>query len=430
MKHTDRFYLYAWMNKKAPHKVNFGKKVSKKQNYVSSATSMSFWNAYGRGEMIQYCIYESDDEKIIDAAEWWGLDYGITTHGVDKFYNMQNNAHKGDQSLVTAEIKAAIVAFYENRLTPVEDNTTFSVAENIINAVENGGYPVVHLPVFEIETYERRQARVVTRNVDNEDKIIRRYNENPQRVMDEVTPMTICESSDGTRRIVNGHTRLGAALRCKGWNTLPVCIVNESEFGENATEVSLNIIQAGSYANRRSWVETAENTDDDLLFQMQQTIKLNEFDLSVETGRKYIRDYLTERFHNSAGSRHAASGIVTKIFNQFDKDATNYTVSGNLITYSDADLRTYAYKNYESKGIAVIHATMNRLQHFEGLGYIFNHVSHMKEMPKKLAIIIHARNKQEYALEMKTNKIEALKRVIEFYKQPITVDVLPSFDKE
>jgi hypothetical protein len=340
-----------------------------------------------------------------------------------------NNAHKGDQSLVTAEIKAKIVDFFENRLTPENESTTFSIAENIINAVENGGYPVVYLPVYEIETYERRQARAVTRNVQNEDNIIRKYNENPGRVMKEVTPMTVCESPDGTRKIVNGHTRLGAALRCKGWNTLPVCIVKEEEFGEDAKEIELSILQAGSYANRRSWVDAEENTDADLLFQMQQTVKINEFDLSVDTGRKYIREYLTDMFAGSAGSRQAASGMVTKLFNKFDNELTNFTITGNLTTYSDSDLKKYVYKNYESKGIAAIHTTMNRLQHFEGLGYIFHHVSHMKNKPEKLAIVIHARTKAEYATEQKSKKIEALKNTISFYNLPIVVDVLPSFEE-
>lgn len=430
MKHTNRFYLYAWMNTNAPHQVNLGKKVSSKETYVSSASSSAFWNAYGRGDLMQYCIFESEEEATVSASEWWALDYGMGVYGKEKFYNYLNNAHKGDQSLVTPEIKQKIVDFYENRLTPEADVEKVSLGKNIINKVESGAYEIVNIPVFELEEYVRKQARSVTRNVDGEDEIVRAYNENPKLVLREITPMTICECADGTRKIVNGHTRLGAAARCKGWNTLPVCIVKEEEFGETKVEIETNILIAGSYANRRSRVYSKENTDEDLVFQIESFIALQGLDISHETARPYIREMLVTEFGDSAGSNNKASGVVTKIFNKFDKDQINISITSNLKTYSDSDLKTYCFKKYESKGIAVIRTTMNNLGHFEGLGYVFHHVSHMDKMPKDLAIVVHARTKQEYATEQKADKIGALKRVIAFYNLPITVDVLPSFDEE
>jgi hypothetical protein len=83
MKHTDCFYLYAWLNKN-PYTVNMGKKVSKKGTYVSSLSSMKFWNDFGGNKLEQYCIFESLDEAVVGAAEWWGLDYGIKVLGKEE----------------------------------------------------------------------------------------------------------------------------------------------------------------------------------------------------------------------------------------------------------------------------------------------------------------------------------------------------------
>ena len=428
MMHTTNFYLYAWL-KPEPYTVNMGKKVSRRTSYVSSASAPEFWNDFGAAKLEQYCIFESDDESVVAAAEWWGLDYGMQVLGKDKFYNKVNNAHKGDQSLVTEEIKNKIVAFYNGKLKPESDAKSVSLGKNIIDKVENGFYPVIQYPVYKLIELQRNQARAIEQNVTVEQEIIRAYNTQPKQVLRDITPATLIKRADGSLEIINGHTRIGAASQCKGWNELPVCIVDESDFGETPTELASNIIIAGSYANRRSPIITQENTDDDLVFQMKNYMVIQGLDISPETARDYIRDLLTTEFAESAGSRSKASGIVTKIFNQYDKEQNELSITKNMKVYSDSFLKKYCYDKYESKGISTVHSTMSSMAHFTPLGFVFHHASHMSKLPKQLAIVLHCRTKNEYVNAQSADKVTSMKRVIEHYKLPITIDVLPSFEE-
>lgn len=428
MKISENKFLYVWH-----HPVtgmdNLGKKVSSKNNYISSATSYEFWRDWANGELEQFCLVESDDEAVLSAAEWWGLDYGIKVRGIENFYNVQNNAHRGDQSLVTPEIKARIVAYFNGELLPepkVEEK--FSVPENIINKVEAGFYPVVQVPVFEIQTYEHNQVREVSRNVENEDKIIQRYIENPQRVKDSVTPMTVMLSPDGTKTIVNGHTRLGAAIRCTGWNTLPVIYVDQAEFGDNEAEIKKNIILAGSYANREPFITVQENKDEDILMQMNNLLAIEGIDISIETTREYAREFLIAELSNTVPSRSKLTGLVRKLFNNCDKEQANITIQANLKTYSDADLRKYCYDKYESKGVAAIVSTFTNMTNMQALGFVFNHTLQYSKAPANLAIVLHFRTKHEFQKEQTENRAESLRKIIKNYKLPIVVDVLPAFE--
>ena len=426
MKYTDKCYVYAWVLRKKP-KINIGKKVSRKETYISSIISSEFWKDMTSGEMEQYLLWEGDCPETAAAVEWWAMDYGMTIVGKDSFYNRKNNAHRGKQNLVTPEIKEKVVNFFEGKLTPEKTSQEYSLAENIVLAVENGGYPVVKLPVYEIAEYESAQARAVQSNISGEDQIVRSFEEDAKRVLDNVTPMTICERPDGTRIIVNGHTRLGAALRCRGWNTMPVCIIKEEEFGEDEIEIKSNIIQAGSFANRRSFVTTTENSDPDIVFQMEHEISLRNFNLAEDSSLDYIRNYLTNRFANSAGSRRAAAGIVTKVFNKFKENRNNLMLTGNLITYNDDQLRTYCYNNYECKGIPVVKGTVKQVDHMHIWGHIWNHIKNYDKVPEKLAIVLHYRSKTEFLNELRDKRIDELKKIIKMSGHNVSVDVLPAF---
>lgn len=427
MIYTENRYVYAWFQRQKLL-TNIGKKTSRKESYISSISSAEFWKDLASEEMEHYILWEGEDAETAGAVEWWAMDYGMKINGKESFYNRQNNAHRGNQDLVTPEIKAKIVAFFEGKLTPEKrPNKSVSLAENIILAVENGGYPVVKLPVYEIAEYESAQARAVQSNIKGEDDIVRSYEIDAKRVMDEVTPMTICERKDGTRVIVNGHTRLGAAQRCRGWNTMPVCIVKEEEFGDNEVDIKSNMLQAGSFANRRSFVTSTENTDEDLVFQMEKEVELRQFDLSNELALKTIRDHLTDMFENAAGSRYAASGMVTKLFNKFKETQNEMSITANLLTYNDTYLTGYCYKNYESKGIPVVKGTASRVKHMHLWGHIWNHIVDKDKVPPTMAIVIHYRSKSEFLTELKEKNIEDLKKVIKLSGFNVIVDVLPAF---
>lgn len=428
MKHTTRFYLYAWL-KPQPYTVNMGKKVSQKTSYVSSASSQEFWNDFGNAKLEQYCIFESDDEAVVSASEWWGLDYGMKVLGKNKFYNKVNNAHRGDQSLVTEEIKQKIVDFYEGKLKPETNTDKFSLGRNIIDKVENGFYPIIQYPVYKLIELQRNQARAIEQNVTTEDEIVRAYNDSPEQVLRDITPATLVKRPDGSFEIVNGHTRIGAASKCRGWNEIPVCIVEESDFGDTEKDIATNILLAGSYANRRSPVIIKENSDEDLMFQMENYLVIQEMDASVETAQEYIREVLTAEFTKSAGFKRVASGIVTKIFNKYEKQKNEMSITKNMIVYSDSELRDYCYQKYEKRGISAVHSTMSSMTYFDPLGFVFHHASHMNTLPKKLAIILHCRTKDEYVKGQAAGKVAAMQRIIDGYNLPLVIDVLPSFDE-
>jgi len=428
MKHTDRFYLYAWLNLQ-PYTVNMGKKVSKKTSYVSSIESQKFWNDYHKLKLEQYCIFESDDEAVVSAAEWWGLDYGMKVLGKDKFYNKANNAHRGDQSLVTEKIKNKIIDFYEGKLKPEKDIDTFSLGRNIIDKVENGFYPVIQYPVYQLVELQYNQARAIKQNVTTEDEIVRAYIDSPQQVLRDITPATLVKRPDGSLEIVDGHTRIGAASKCCGWSEMPVCIVPESDFGDTEKDIATNILIAGSYANRRSPVITKENTDEDLFFQMENYLAIQKMDASVETAQESIREILTEEFAMSAGSKRAVSGIITQIFNKYEKQKNEMSITKNMIVYSNQYLHKYCARKYDAHGIPAVHSTMSSMEHFNPLGFILHKASHMSTLPKKLAIVLHCRTKDEYVKGQAAGKVAAMQKIIDGYNLPVMIEVLPSFDE-
>lgn len=429
MRHTDKFYLYIWKNK-INNKLNVGQKISKKETYVSSVESDEFWNSYGAGEMDHYCIFTSSDQELISAAEWWALDYGMNVLGRDSFYNRANNAHRGDQSLLTEEIKQKIVNFYDGKSIPDQMTLPISRGVNIVNRMLNGEYPVEELPVFYIQqNYERKQVRGVSTNQAGVREIVNAYNEDPVEFRKNLTPLLGVLYSTTAKQLWNGNTRLDAAPSCRGLNTLPICNIPVEHFGETEQEQQINLLIAGSYANKRNPVYTLENTEADLIHQMNLYIELMNFDLSVETARDYIRNQVSTAFALSAGSKRAASGVVTKIFNFFDKSHAATKIK-QIRTWSDAELKKYLYDTYESKGIAAIHTTMGSLSNMQALGFAFNHTVPMRTKPKKMAIVVHYRYPYEYINEQKNNKLGHLQEIIEEYNLPIVVDVRPAFADE
>jgi hypothetical protein len=427
LKISEKYYLYAFVDKIKI--INLGKKVSAKVDYISSATSLKFWSKLSSEGMDQYSIIESDNKEAISAAEWWALDYGMTVLGKDRFYNKVNNAHKGDQSLVTAEMKAQIVSFFEGRLQPIKDPTPINLGVNLINKAESGEYPIKKVPVFELDQYITHQVRAVKRNISKENDLVSSWNQNPSRVEKLVDPVIVCEMADGSFKLVNGHTRIGAASRCRGWNTLPAVFIKEEEFGDTPEEIETNLIQAGSYANREEEVTRAVNTEEDVLFQMNNMLAVNNIDIKLNSTRDYAKEFLTDKFWHTIPNKKKLAGLIKRLFNQFDKSQADVTVQQNMITYTDSELRDYKYKTYESKGVYAIVSTFTNMDHFEAFGFVWHHIVDYKDA-KELAMILHFRTKHEWLKEQSEGKAKQLKEVIARFNLPVTVDVLPSFKEE
>lgn len=430
LKVTDKYFLYGWLDaEKGMH--NIGKKVSRKDTYISSISSGEWWSRFSDGKMTQYCIIESDDENVISACEWFALDYGINVCGKDAFYNKSNNASRGDQSLITNDMKKSIVDYFDGKLKPVDSGSKTPLHVNLMNKFENGEYPVVDIPVYELEQYGFLQVREEKANQAGIANIIDSWTENPEQVKKQIDPVIVVQQKDG-RKLLNGNTRLGAATRCRGWNTLPVVIIDEKEFGSTKKQREQTQLLFGSVANAEDEVYRKTNTDADLIHQMLTWMALEGITASSIVDNKLAKDSVTEllkiNFKNSCRTMRKLSGVITKLFNKIERDEAEITIQENLITYSDSELIKYKVRKYEKKGIPAVISTMASLKHFECIGYVRNRALQYPEADK-FALVIYFKTKHEWEIERKEKRIDKLKQIIKRFNDNIVVDVLPAFSK-
>ena len=62
------------------------------------------------------------------------------------------------------------------------------------------------------------------------------------------------------------------------------------------------------------------------------------------------------------------------------------------------------------------------------IAFTLNH-AHANGLPDQLAIVLHCRSKNEYVTAQSSNRVADMQQVIDHYKLPIIIDVLPSFDE-
>ena len=420
--------------------LNIGLKTPKgedKVTYITSCESKEFWDRYVQGKMERTILFIGTEAQA-KAAEWFALDYGFKSGR--KFFNLKNNAHRTDDSILSAKDKQIIVDFLREEGNGLEFGTADSTkaARNkeivtsigkAIERIDSGEtlYTKVKVAISEVLKYERSQVRVELVNNATASRIHQRMLENPSLALQTFKPIAVVVKKNGDKLIVNGNTRLKAASITKGWDEVPVVYINESEFGSTKKIREKNYVLFGLYMNREEFEVRVTNSKEDLKRNIQNFLVDEKIDLNKPAHVDRARQLIYENFDYACGSRQQLNGVLTSILSDFEKNSAELTYQDNLLTYDDKFFNDYSWDKYRSKDISIIHATVSEAANAKPMAYICRVMK--KEKTAKGAIILHYTSKQELASEEKNNWIGDLKETIKYMKLNIVVDVLPAFKK-
>jgi hypothetical protein len=427
-------YVYAWRNKKNGM-MNIGYKSPYGQDmatYITSLKSTQYWDEYFLGDLEQSFLFKGDifDQGLAQTIEWFALDYGISTKP-DKFYLKKNNAHRGDESLLTKEIKQIVIDYIEGGPGIIIENTAQEdneIIASIAESVENRKFQIHDVDIKEVYSYGRSQVRTNQYDLSHVTKIRQGMQENPAEARKTFGPITVVVKADGSRMIMDGNSRLEAASKIQGWNTVPIVLLNESEFGVDDRIRSTNYTIYGLYMNRESFEVKLPNSNDDIKNSIINYIVNYNLDLSKPLVREKVRDEIYDRFLIVARSKKQLNGIFTSILNDFDKQQAELKYQKNLITYDEAFFKRYLWHKYGVHDIATVHTSQKTAKHAEVLGWILRRMKNVKAA--KGAIVLYYANKSEIVNEESEKWIEDLKETIAYQNLPVTVEVLPIFVDE
>lgn len=427
---SNTSYLYAWLDAENDMD-NIGCKTPRgasKESYITSLKDETWWERYGWGKMKQY-ILAVGSEEVIRAAEWFALDYGIKAHPT-RFYNKKNNAHMGDQSLLTLEMKKTIIDYIERRGNGLNIQSTDASNNALImriydDIMSRKVYVIRMMDISEVDDMVRNQVREQLINWSQVYKIRQRLMEDPAKARSTMGPIVVVVNEDGTHTVIDGNTRLEAAKGAKGWKEVPVVFINWTEFGETEKVRLDNYTQFGLYANAEEFETKAENSDADLKRRINNIIVDGEYDLTQEVHVDRARDVVYSKMEIIVPSKRKIAGLFKSVINDFKRNQAEMKYQGNLISYNESFFKGYCWDNYGIQGIATVHVKVPEAAHAKAIGYILRVMR--RTGATKGAIILYYSTKSEIYDELQDNWIEDLKNTIAYSKLPITVEVMPAF---
>jgi len=428
---TNSSYLYGWQDIETSM-FNIGSKTPEgnpKLSYVTSLSNEVWWERYGFGKMKQTILFVGD-EQTAKALEWFALDYGITVKK-DQFYNVKNNAHRGDQSLLTVEMKQTVIDYIEGHGNGIvitnsdEENNQLivKIAENIVNKI----YPQKIISLDLINTFDKSQVRAELLNETSVSTIKTRMEENPEEARKVINPIVVVIQEDGTECVLDGNTSLAAATRARGWKELSTVFINYTEFGSTEEIRKENYVTFGLYANKENFQFKSPNKKEDFKRIINNLLVKNNIDLSKSLHIDRARELIYNKYAFITVSKKQLNGVLTSILTDFEKSQARLKYQGNLITYSDSFFKKYCWDNYGSKDIATVIVKVSEAIYGKGIGYILRRMKNVKA--SKGAIIFHYTKKEEIQAEETDGWIQDTIETIQFAKLSIAVEVLPSFDE-
>jgi GTPase SAR1 family protein len=426
---TNTSYLYGWKDIETSM-FNIGSKTpdgTPKLSYVTSLSNDEWWERFGLGKMRQTILFVGD-EQTAKALEWFALDYGIAVKS-GQFYNAKNNAHRGDQSLLTVEMKQIVIDYIEGRGNGIQilnsDEVNNKLIMQISDNIEKNIYPQKIISLDVINKYDKSQVRAELLNETSVSTIKKRMEENPEEARKVFKPIVVVVQEDGTECVLDGNTRLAAATRARGWKEVPVVFINYTEFGSTEETRKENYVTFGLYANKENFEFKSPNSKEDFKRIINNLLVANKIDLSKPLHIDHARQLIYNKYAFVTASKQQLNGVLTSIITDFEKTQANLKYQGNLITYSDAFFKKYCWDNYGIKDIATVTIKVSEAAHGKGIGYILRRMKNVNA--SKGAIIFHYTKKEEIQAEATDNWIQDTKDTIAFSKLPITVEVLPAF---
>jgi len=402
--------------------------------YITSLNNEEFWEQYSKGLMEKSILFfgESKHEDLAKTIEWFALKYGISTKP-EKFYLTKNNAHCVNEKLLTKEIKQ-IVIDYINGGSGIEVPDSCAEDKNIILSIDRNiqerKYQVFEMDTKIVHEYFRNQVRTDEYDPAHVSKIVTGMHEQPDEARKVFGPVIVVIKEDGSYWILDGSNRIKAAMKMfknkKGWATVPVILLNCTEFGSTEKQRQNNYDLFGMLQNKRKFEVKKENSKEDLKRNINNFIVSEGLDLSKPTHVERARTLIYDRFLMVCESKSQLNGVLVSILNDFQKERHEMRYQKNLITYDDGFFSDYLWNKYEQHDIAAVSTTQSKAKYAEVLGWVFRRMQTVDA--KKGAIILYYSSKAELVNDEQEKWIDKLKETIKFNNLPITVEVLPAFE--
>ncbi len=429
--------VYAFRNR-VTGKMNIGVKSADGEDiltYITSLNDEEFWEDYSKGLMEKSILFigESKHEDLAKTIEWFALKYGISTKP-EKFYLKKNNAHCVDEKLLTKKIKQ-IVIDYINGGSGIEIPDAYAEDKTIIQLIDKNiqerKYQVFEMDTKTVHKYFRNQVRTDQYDPAHVNKIVTGMREQPDEARKVFGPVIVVVEEDGTYWILDGNNRIEAAMKMvknkEGWATVPVILLNCTEFGSTEKQRQNNYDLFGLLQNKRKFEVKKENSKEDLKRNINNFIVSEGLDLSKPTHVERARTLIYDRFLMVCESKSQLNGVLVSILNDFEKERLEMRYQKNLITYDDGFFSDYLWNKYEKHDIAAVSTTQSKAKYAEVLGWVFRRMQTVDA--KKGAIVLYYSSKAELVNDEQEKWIDKLKETIRFNNLPITVEVLPAFEE-
>jgi hypothetical protein len=424
-------YVYGFRNVKTGM-MNIGYYAGhSKLTYITSLKDEKFWEDYSKGLMEESILYYGFfEEDLAQTIEWFALKYGIATNP-DKFYLKRNNAHCVDESLLTPEIKQIVVDYIEGHGNGIQASDPYADDKFLVSEISNNlkekKYHIHELDVDEVYGYMRNQVRVQQFDSAHVNEICINMRENPAKAQEVFGPVIVVVKSDGTNWVLDGNSRLEAAKRTKGWGTVPVVFLNESQFGADEKTRENNYDLFGLLENKKAFEVKKPNSKEDLKRNINNFIVGEGLNLADQQHVQRARQIIYDRFLSVCESKHQLNGILNSILSDFEKNQAELKYQDNIRVYSEAFLSRHLFEKYQRYDIATVCTSQTTAKHAEVLGWILRRMKNIKK--DKGAIVLYYKDKKELVNEEEERWIDDLKNTIEYCKLPITVEVLDAFYK-
>jgi vacuolar-type H+-ATPase subunit F/Vma7 len=293
------------------------------------------------------------------------------------FYNKSNGGGAGirDYQTITDE-EAKVGIDWINGIDPVEKFDIFDLVDrdlvdDIWTAVKEGKFERKEVASSIISTYAQNQVRLIMIDQKHVSAIAERMRHDPAEARENISPIVVCVSQDGTHTIIDGNHTSRAVIEA-GWTSAPVIFINSSEFLDKKS----NIDHFGIIANYNPKIKKPNGPQD-----CQRAI-INLYANNLKEHDNNFTLLVSEKFKTTCEgilypewTKSQISSNLNKAIDRIKTDAAHAEL--NFQTYSKPDLDAITRQILALReDVAVVTVTSSSIYN-AGVGAILNKMGEM-----------------------------------------------------
>ena len=403
-------FVYGWrhiITKKMY--IGFRKNSDVNDGYIFSSEDAELREAWSLGLLRRCILFRGDVEEAI-THERKLLKYADARRN-SMFYNKSNGGGAGirDYQTITDD-QAKVGIDWINGIDPVETKDIFDLVDRDLVKqlwadVKDSKFERKETPTSIIATYGQNQVRLIMIDQKHVSAIAERMKHDPAEARENISPIVVCVSQDGTHTIIDGNHTSRAVIE-SGWTSAPVIFINSSEFLDKKS----NIDHFGIIANYNPKIKKPNGPQDcqrAIINLYANNLKSYDKQFVLLSGEKFKTT--CEEILYPEWTRNQISSNLNKAIDRIKTDAAHAEM--NFQIYTKPELEAYANQlAHKHRNTAVITVTSSSIYN-AGVGAILNKMGEMDNW--KGIIVTHHAGFSDYEKwkDSERKLMNALKRI-------------------